>query len=130
MQPVPFADLPRPVQVQLLVGGPLLFGAVCGFVLSESKTGWLVLQLVAALGGLLAGLEHHGARGGALRGLAAGALFGTGIVIADAVSSAPPAADVPDPMVLMIVITALIGTLLGAVGGAISSRRAHGRSAS
>ena len=55
MQPVHFEDLPRAVQVQLVAGGAFLFGLVCGFVLSEGKTGWIILQLIAAVGGFLAG---------------------------------------------------------------------------
>lgn len=129
MKPVHFEDLPPAVQVQLVAGGAFLFGLVCGFVLSEGKTGWIVLQLVAAIGGFLAGLDHAGPRDGALRGLAGGFLFGLGIVIADAVTDKAPVASVPDPMVLMIVLTTLFGAALGALGGLLG-RRIRAREAS
>jgi hypothetical protein len=122
MQPVHFEDLPRAVQVQLVAGGAFLFGLVCGFVLSEGKTGWIVLQLIAAIGGFLAGLDHAGPRDGALRGLAGGFLFGLGIVIADAVTDKGPVADVPDPIVLLIVLTTVLGAGLGALGGLVGRK--------
>ena len=123
-----FSDLPRPVQAQIAAFGPLLFGAVCGFVLSESATGWWVLQAVAVLGGLAGGTEHDGPGPGALRGLAAGALFGAGIVVAQAISTPPPLAHVPSPIGVLVVITAVLGTLLGAIGG-LAGRRARRASA-
>jgi hypothetical protein len=122
VQPVHFEDLPRAVQVQLVAGGALLFGMVCGFVLSEGKTGWIVLNLVAAIGGFLAGLDHAGPRDGALRGLAGGFLFGLGVVIADAVTDAPPVADVPDPLGVLIILTTVFGCALGALGGLVGRR--------
>jgi hypothetical protein len=120
--PNSFSDLPRPVQVQIAGLGPLLFGAVCGFVLSESATGWWVLQAVAALGGLAGGVEHDGPRPGALRGLVAGALFGAGIVVAHAISAEQPLAEVPSPIGILVIVTAVLGTLLGAIGG-LAGRR-------
>jgi hypothetical protein len=120
--PNSFSDLPRPVQVQIAGLGPLLFGAVCGFVLSESATGWWVLQALAALGGLAGGLDHDGPRPGALRGLVAGALFGAGIVLAHAISGEQPLAQVPSPIGSLVIVTAVLGTLLGAIGG-VAGRR-------
>jgi hypothetical protein len=108
--------------VQIAGLGPLLFGAVCGFVLSESATGWWVLQAVAALGGLAGGVEHDGPRPGALRGLVAGALFGAGIVVAHAISAEQPLALVPSPIGILVIVTAVLGTLLGAIGG-LAGRR-------
>ena len=122
--PSRFSDLPRPVQVQIAGLGPLLFGAVCGFVLSESATAWWALQALAALGGLAGGTEHVGPRPGALRGLVAGALFGAGIVLGHAASAEPPLAIVPSPIAVLIMITAVAGSLLGALGG-LAGRRRH-----
>ena len=119
-----FSDLPRPVQAQLAGLGPLLFGAVCGFVLGESAAGWWVLQAVAALGGLAGGTEHHGPRPGAIRGMVAGALFGAGIVLADAISGDQPLAQVPHPIGALVIVTTVLGSLLGAIGG-LAARRAR-----
>ena len=122
MKPVHFEELPVAVQVQLACGGAFLFGLVCGFVVSEGKTGWIILQLVAAVGGFLAGLDHAGPRDGAIRGLIGGFLFGLGIFIADAVTNEVPVADVPEPIGLLIVLTTILGAGLGALGGLVGRR--------
>lgn len=124
MKPVHFEDLPPAVKVQLIVGGPLLFGMVCGFVLSEGTGGWIALNLIAAIGGFLAGVDHAGPREGALRGLAGGFLFGLGVFIADAITDSAPVADVPDPIGLLIILTTVFGAGLGALGG-LAGRRAR-----
>jgi hypothetical protein len=105
-----------------VVGGPLLFGAICGFLLGETATGWWVSQLVAAVGGFAAGLEHGDARSAALRGLAGGTLFGLGIVAADAISDNAHTVEAPDPIGLIVVFTAIIGALLAALGGRLRAR--------
>jgi hypothetical protein len=122
VQPVHFEDLPRAVQIQLVAGGAFLFGLVCGFILSEGKTGWIIVNLIAAIGGFLAGLDHAGPRDGALRGFAGGLLFGIGIVIADAITEEAPVADVPDPIILLVLLTTILGAGLGALGGLVGRR--------
>ena len=79
-----FSDLPRAVQVQLAGIGPLLFGAVVGFMLGESEVGYWVLTGLSVVGGVAGGLDHPELRAAAARGLVAGALFGSGIVAAQA----------------------------------------------
>ena len=120
--PAQFSALPRPVQVQLAGLGPLLLGAVCGFLLGESEPGYWALSLLAAVGGLAGGVEHDNARAGALRGLVAGVLFGAGLLGADAISGDPRLAPVPSPMALLVVVTAAVGAGLGAAGGSARSR--------
>jgi hypothetical protein len=122
VRPVHFEDLPPAVQVQLATGGAFLFGMVCGFVLSEGKTGWILLQLVAAVGGFAAGLDHATPRQGALRGLVGGLLFGLGILLADAITDKAPVADVPDPLAILVVLTTFFGAALGALGGLVGRR--------
>jgi hypothetical protein len=114
-----FGDLPVAIRIQLVTVGPLLLGGVCGFLLGETAAGWWIAQGVAALGGLAGGLDHPNARSAALRGLIGGTLFGVGVVLADAISSNSHMADTPHPIGLLIPVTALIGTLLAALGGRI-----------
>ena len=64
------------------------------------------------------------ARGGALRGLAGGLLFGGFILIAYRVSGAEAEAELPHPEVLLVVITTVLGVALGALGGRSRGRRA------
>ncbi len=110
------SSLPGPTRVTLVVVVPLLFGAVCGFLVSETSAGWWIANAIAALGGVAGGYEHETARSGGIRGAIAGIAFGTGIVVADAVTAAPPVVDTP-LMILFPLIAALGGLALGSVGG-------------
>lgn len=98
---------------------PLLFGAVTGWVLGLSEPIYLVLSLLGILGGLAAGLEHEYGLEGFYRGLMGGLLFGLGILLANGIIDKEPKAHLPDPEVLLIVITAGFGAALGALGGRI-----------
>ena len=119
-----FAALPRPVQVQLAIFGPLLFGMIAGFLLGETDTGYWIITALATIGGVLGGMEHVGARDGAIRGVAGGFFFGLGIVIADAIADNVHQVEVPDPIIVLVIVTTIAGTLLGALGGAITARGA------
>jgi hypothetical protein len=112
-----FSDLPRAVQVQLAGLGPLLFGAVVGFMLGESEAGYWILTGLSIIGGVAGGLDHPELRAAASRGLVAGALFGGGIVLAHEVSGDEALAAVPSPLVLLVAIAAVAGAGLGTVGG-------------
>jgi hypothetical protein len=122
MRELTFSELPPTGQFQIAVLGPVLVGAICGFLLGESAAGWWVAQAAGAVGGVGGGFEHHGARPGALRGLMAGVLFGLGIVAADAISGDPPQAKAPDPIGLIVPLAAVVGSGLGALGGALRGR--------
>jgi hypothetical protein len=119
----------RPLAVQVLFAHlvPLIFGAVCGIALGASKPVYIALNILAAIGGFLAGLEHDGAADGASRGAAGGVLFGAGILIAFRLAENPAKVELPDPQVILVVVTAVAGTVLGAVGGGL--RRAAERRA-
>jgi hypothetical protein len=117
-----FLKLPLAVQVQLTIITPLLAGAVCGFLLGISEAAYWVGQLVATLAGIAGGTEHPNARHGAIRGVLAGAMFGTGLVIAHEASDARALATLPSPAVLMIVVTGAVGTAMGALGATLSKR--------
>jgi uncharacterized integral membrane protein len=114
----------RPLAVQVLLAHvvPLVFGAVCGIVVGESKGAYLALNLVAAIGGFLAGLEHETPRDAASRGVAGGAFFGAGIVIAHAIADNHALVKLPHPAVLLILLTAVAGAVLGLLGGALRTR--------
>jgi hypothetical protein len=120
--PPRLATLPRPVQVQLLVGGPVLFGLVVGFFLGISPGAYWALTAAALLGGLAGGLEHCGGRAGARRGVVAGTLFAGGLLLASEVSGDPALAELPSPPILLVPLSAAIGTGLGAAGGTLRTR--------
>jgi hypothetical protein len=110
-------------QVALAVGGPVVLGALCGIALGLSEAVYLGLSLLAALGGVAAGFEHARARSGLLRGVVGGCLFGFALLAAHAIAGAPPLAKLPDPQVVLVVITTVIGALLGGLGARLRAGR-------
>ena len=102
----------------LLVVVPSLGGAVGGVLLGISEIGYLVYAVLAIAAGYLGGLEHMGGWNGFYRGLIGGMEFGVFILIAHGVGfDSEPKAELPDPEILLVVITTVLGCLLGALGG-------------
>jgi NO-binding membrane sensor protein with MHYT domain len=118
--PVLFRDRPRPFQVVLGGVVPLLFGAVVGIVLGISSGGYWGLSALAAIGGVLAGFEHRDGWGGADRGLVGGALFGLGVLVAHAIAGTHAKVSLGGFPPLLVVIDAIVGMFLGALGGRIA----------
>lgn len=116
------SDNPRAVQIALIVAAPIVFGAITGVFLGLSETVYAVLSIIGVLGGVVAGFDHLGARAGARRGLLAGALFGASIVIAHEVHGRAAKAHLPDPEILLVVITTVLGVAFAAAGGALRAR--------
>jgi hypothetical protein len=113
----------RPVQVLLAVIVPSVYGAVTGIFLGISEPVYLVLALAGILGALGAGLEHRGAAAGALRGFVAGAIFGGAILIAHEISGADPERELPDPPIVLLVVTIVPGIVFAALGGWVRGRQ-------
>ena len=110
-------------EMALVVAVPAVYGSITGWTLGESEVVYTVLALLGILGGLVAGLEHEGPLEGFYRGLLGGLLFGTSILVANGLFDEEPKAHLPDPEVLLIVITGVLGALLGALGGWLRVRR-------
>jgi hypothetical protein len=111
------------LEMVLVVVVPVVFGAITGVMLGISEPAYLVLTLLGILGGFLAGMEHEGALEGFYRGLLGGLLFGTAILTANGLAEEPPKAHLPDPAILLVVITAVAGAALGALGGRMRMRK-------
>jgi hypothetical protein len=109
----------RPLPLQLVLAGvvPIAFGAICGWLLGVNATAYLILSLLAIAGGYVAGQEHVGAGEGAIRGLVGGTLFGAAIVLVHEATGKSAKADIPDPEIILVAITAVAGVILGALGG-------------
>lgn len=116
------SEHPRPVQLLLAVVIPALYGAVTGYFLGVSEATYLVLSLIGVLGGVGAGLDHMGAGAGARRGLLAGSLFGAAILLAHEVHGAEAKADLPEPAILLVVITTVLAVGFAAFGGWLRRR--------
>jgi hypothetical protein len=108
---------PLPVQLLLAVVLPVAFGAICGWLLGVNKTAYLVLSILALLGGYAAGTEHKGGAEGALRGVFGGVLFGGAILLTNKALDKAPKADLPHPHIWLLAITAGVGLILGTLGG-------------
>lgn len=114
---------PRGVQYLLAIGGPALLGALAGVLAGLSEPAYVAVSLLAAVGAVLAGLEHNGPGQGALRGFTGGLLFGTFILVALAITGEEPKAKLPDPRAVLLAFTVVIGIGLSALGGWWRSRR-------
>jgi len=120
---------PPAVQFVLVVGLPCAFGALCGILLGVSEVGYLIASIIGVAGGFNAGLEHPDGRAGALRGVAGGTQFGAFILIAHELEGSSAKADLPHPAILLVVVTAALGALLGYLGGRMRARRTRAAAA-
>ena len=104
-------------QMIIAIVVPSVFGIVTGVFLGISEIIYLLLSVLGIAGGYMAGKEHVGAREGALRGFTGGILFGTFILAAHAMTGLERKANLPEPEILLVVITTVFGIGLGALGG-------------
>jgi hypothetical protein len=109
----------HPPQLQLILAlvVPAVFGAIAGILLGISEIAYLVFSILAIAGGYMAGKEHIGASEGATRGFTGGILFGTFILAGHALTGLERKAHLPEPEILLVVITTVFGIGLGALGG-------------
>lgn len=126
---IPFSDRSREVQALLALVIPFVFGAIVGVVLGVSAPVYWILSLLAAIGAVLAGLEHPDARSAALRGLVMGIAYGVALLLAHAVAGTHAKVSLGSFPPFVIVIDALVGAVLSALGGLLAGRigRTHGR---
>ena len=113
---------PRSVQLLLVIVLPAVYGAITGYVLGVSEAGYLVLSILGVLGGIGAGFDHVGAAAGAKRGVTAGSVFGAAILIVHELHGKEAKADLPDPAILLVVLTTVLAIGFGALGGWLRGR--------
>lgn len=118
------SEHPRSIQAFLAVVLPAAYGALTGYFLGVSEVTYLVLSIIGVLGGIGAGFDHLGAGAGARRGVLAGLIFGSSILIAHEIHGAEPEAELPDPQILLVVLTTGLGAAFGALGGWLRKRAA------
>jgi hypothetical protein len=103
---------------------PCVFGAITGLMLGVHEIAYLALAgPIGILGGYFAGLEHRSAPEGAARGAIGGLQFGSFILVADALSGLERQATLPEPAILLVVLTTFFGAVLGFLGGLTRERR-------
>ena len=126
-RPAYLLDRPVVLRVVLTVLVPGIFGAICGYFLGHSKTVYIVLQVVAAIGGYVGGFEHRSRREGAVRGVVGGACFGGGILLVHELTGDKALVKLPHPAIILLAFTAGIGAILAAFGaGARAAREEKG----
>jgi hypothetical protein len=126
LETIPFSERGREAQILLAVVVPFVFGAIVGVVLGISAAAYWILSAIAAVGAVLAGLEHPDARSGALRGLFIGAVYGIGLLLAHAVAGSDAKTSLGSFPPLVIVIDAIAGAILAALGGWLGAHRGPG----
>jgi hypothetical protein len=112
-----FRDRPRSIQVLTALVVPTVFGAITGVILGLTAAGYWAISIVALAGGVVAGFEHSNGWEGADRGVVGGALFGTGLLVAHAIAGNDAQVSLPGFAPILVVFTAIFGTLAGALGG-------------
>ena len=117
-----FSNMPRPAQAFLGVILPALYGALTGYFLGEDEVIYLVLSVIGIVGAVGAGFDHVGAKAGALRGIVAGSVFGGFILIAYELRGEPAKAELPEPAILLIVVTTVLAVCFAALGGWLRER--------
>ena len=123
--PLPPLLRDRPALLRLLLAGvvPAAFGLLTGFLLGKTEAGYLVCSVLGILGGYAAGIEHPTARSGAARGVLGGLLFGSFILLGHELEGSEAKADLPEPKIILVVITTVLGAGLGWLGGRSRAKR-------
>jgi len=119
---------PEGAQVALIVVVPAVYGFLTGVALGASEAVYLVMNLLAVIGGYLAGFDHDELGEVAPRGAVGGSLFGSFILLAHEVTGAKENVELPHPEVVLVVATAVGGVLLGTLG-TLTRRRIERRQA-
>jgi hypothetical protein len=120
---IPFSERGREARIVLAVVIPFVFGAIVGIVLGASAAAYWILSAIAAIGTVVAGLEHPDARSAALRGVVMGAVYGIAVLLAHAVAGTDAKVSLGSFPPLLIVIDAIAGAILAAIGGSLSRSR-------
>lgn len=117
-----FSEQPTAIKAAGLFAGPIIFGVICGLMVSVSEIAYVVLTLLGIFGGLAAGYEHDTLRGGAARGAFIGAVFSLTICEVHRLTGNDSVANTPDPIELIVPVFVVISLVLGTSGAALRRR--------
>src|SRR5262245_66126469 len=102
---------------------PAGFGLLCGLALGASAPLYLVGVLLALLGGIAGGAQYANRRHALIRGVVGGTLFGVFILLGFDLGGGEEAkVDLPDPHILLLVLTIVPSILLRWLGWRLRSR--------
>lgn len=110
------------------LGGPVVWGVVCGFLLVVSAPLYILGAGIGVLGGIVGGAQHATLRGASARATVGGVLFGLSILFGYALNGGQDAkVHIPDPQILLLSLTLLPAYPLHWLGWRIAgSRRGRG----
>ncbi len=107
---------------------PAVFALLCGLALGVSGPLYLVLVILALLGGIAGGAQYPSRRDALIRGLVAGTIFGLFILLGFELGGEDEAkVDLPDPHIALLVVTIIPSLFLHWLGWRLRPRL-HGDS--
>jgi hypothetical protein len=113
--------------VEQIVGGVVLamvFGLICGLVLGWNEPlYWVLVGPLALLGGFLGGMEHRATDDGLMRGAMGGLVFGSFILLGLEITNNEPTAHIGEPQAGLVLVTTVVGAIVGTLGAAYRIRR-------
>jgi hypothetical protein len=115
--PMLFRDRERPAQIVLAGALPAIAGAIAGVLIGASSGAYWAYSAVIALATIVGGFEHRDGWDAADRGLTAGAIYGVALLLLHALAGTHAKVSLGSFPPLLIVITAIAGMLLSAIGG-------------
>jgi uncharacterized membrane protein YfcA len=122
--PPAFEDRSPAEQIIGAVVVTMVFGIVTGFALGWNEIVYYVLVgPIALAGGFVGGMEHRGPDQGLVRGAMGGLVYGSFILLGLEILNEEPEAHLGDPQAGLVVVTTIVGAILGALGGAYRLRR-------
>jgi hypothetical protein len=122
----------RPFGVQMLIGivVPVVFGILTGLALGwNGVVYWIMIGPLAIVGGFLGGTEHRSTEDGFVRGVIGGLVYGSFVLIGFEFANTEPEAYLGEPHVGLVLVTTLVGGILGALGGYVRARAEEGKKA-
>jgi hypothetical protein len=122
--PPAFEDRSPGQQIVGAVVVTIVFGLLTGFALGWNEIVYYVLVgPIALAGGFVGGTEHRGADEGFVRGAMGGLVYGSFILLGLEILNEEPEAHLGDPQAGLVLVTTIVGAILGALGGAYRARR-------
>jgi len=121
-EPILFRDRERPAQIVLGGVVPAIVGGVAGVLIGASSGAYWAYSAVIALATIVGGCEHGDGWDAADRGLIAGAIYGVALLLVHALAGTHAKVSLGSFPPFLVVITAIAGMLLSALGGRIARK--------
>jgi hypothetical protein len=122
--PPAFEDRNTAQQIIGAVVVTMIFGLLTGFALGWNEIAYYILVgPIAIAGGFLGGMEHRGADEGLVRGAMGGLVYGSFILLGLEILNEDPEAYLGEPHAGLVLVTTIVGAILGALGGGYRARR-------